>query len=349
MFFPIILCGILIVFLSKVAGRAGLVDRPDVRKKHFGEIPIVGGVSIFLAVLATGLLVQPKLWVLLPVFIGGILVFVGVLDDRYGLSAFLRLPVQAACALLMVHVAGVSIESVGNVFGGESLLLVGWASLGFTILCSVGVINAINMIDGVDGLSGVIVSLTLLALLYFCWISGDFQSFLLLVSLLGATLSFLCFNARLFRKSALIFMGDAGSMFLGFIILWFLVRLSQGPDAVLSPVSAGWIFGLPLVDTLSVMVRRVSQRRSPFDADRHHLHHKLLDAGFSVNQTVMAMGLIHAIFIAVGVISNTIPTLEPVFFWVFVGIVLIYFWKFHSLISFGVRIFKGHRYSIHKP
>lgn len=348
-FFPIFLSAFLIMLMSKVARKIGLVDHPDARKQHIGEIPIVGGVSVFFTVLATGLLLQFRLLDFLPIFIGFILVLVGVLDDRHELSAFLRLPVQAAAALLMVYVGGISIESVGSVFAGEDVILYGWVSLLFTIMCSVGVINAINMIDGVDGLSGVIVSLTLLPLLYFCWVAEDFQSVLLLLSFLGAMLSFLYFNARFFRKSALVFMGDAGSMFLGFLIVWFLVKLSQGSYAVLSPVSAGWIFGLPLVDTVSVMVRRVCERRSPFDADRHHLHHKLLDAGFSVNQTVAGMGLIHAAFIIVGVISNSIQIFEPAFFWMFVGIVIIYFLKSSSLVSFFVRLSKHQNLSPHKP
>ena len=348
MFFPIILCAILIAVLSKVASKIGLVDSPDSRKQHVGEVPIVGGVSIFFAVLTTGALLQLELAALLPVFIGSLLILIGVLDDRLGLSAFLRLPIQAAVAFLMVYGAGVSIGSVGNVFGGNDIIIVGWVSVAFTILCTVGVINAINMIDGVDGLSGVIVVLTLIPLLYFCWLSRDFQSFLLLVCIFGATLSFLCFNARLFRKSAFVFLGDAGSMFFGLLIVWFLVKLSQGPQSVLSPVSAGWIFGLPLVDTVSVMVRRICERRSPFDADRNHLHHKLLDAGFSVNQTVVVMGIVHTIFISVGVLSNFAQMFEPVFFWSFVVIVLAYFWKSHSIISFAIRVGKGHNLSAHK-
>lgn len=337
---PACFCGLLILVLSKGAKRVGLVDYPDVRKQHVGEIPIVGGVSIFSAVFFTSILTGQGVEVLLPICIGFVLVLVGLLDDRFGLSAFLRLPVQAAAALLMVFGAGISIESIGSVLGGADIVLFGGLAVAFTILCTVGVINSINMIDGVDGLSGVIVFLTLTPLLYFCWIAGDFQSFILLLSFLSAIITFLYFNARVFRKSALVFLGDAGSMFFGFLIVWFLVKLSQGAQPVLSPISAGWIFGLPLVDTVSVMVRRICEKRSPFDADRHHFHHKLLDAGFSVNQTVLTMGLVHTIFILVGLVSNTVQMLEPVFFWAFVAIVFVYFCKSQSLVGLALRINK---------
>lgn len=336
--FPALLCAVSILAMSKIAKRIGLIDRPDVRKKHVGEIPIVGGISIFLAVLIARAVGSQGLVTDLPVLIGLILIVVGVLDDRFRLSAFLRLPVQAIVALLMVIVGGVQISSIGSVLGGDDIMLSGGVAVAFTILCSVGVINSINMIDGVDGLSGVIVSITLMPLMYFCVLAGDYESLILLGSFLSAILSFLYFNARFFRKSALVFLGDAGSMFFGFLIVWFLVKLSQGPQAVLSPVSAGWIFGLPLVDTISVMVQRICEKRSPFDADRHHLHHKLLDAGFSVNQTVSVMGLFHAIFILVGVASNATRMFEPVFFWVFVWVVLVYFWKSQSLVVFAMRL-----------
>ena len=334
--------------LSKLAKRVGLVDRPDARKKHIGEIPVVGGVSIFLTVLVTGILIRMELETLLPVIIGFVLVLVGALDDRFGLSAYLRLPLQAISALLMIYVAGVSIGSIGSVIGGDSVLLSGGAGIAFTIMCTVGVINSINMIDGVDGLSGVIISLTLLPLLYLCWLAEDLDSLNLLIICLSATLGFLYLNSRFFRKSALVFLGDAGSMFFGFLIVWFLVKLSQGGGAVLSPISAGWIFGLPLVDTVSVMVQRISEKRSPFDADRNHLHHKLLDAGFSVNQTITVMGLVHTAFILVGVLSNSLRLLEPVFFWLFVGIVLIYFLKSQSFVSLIIKITKINTYKISK-
>lgn len=319
----------------------GLVDKPDGRKKHTGEIPVVGGVSIFLAIFSSAVLLSLGVQALLPIMIGSMLVLVGGLDDRFGLSAYLRLPLQAGAALLMVQVAGISIGSVGSVFGGGDVLLVGFFATAFTVMCAVGVINSINMIDGVDGLSGVIAGLTFLPLIFFSWLAEDCESLSVLVICLTAILVFLYFNSRIFRKSALVFLGDAGSMFLGFLIVWFLVKLSQGADAVLSPISAGWIFGLPLVDTMSVMVNRVMERRSPFDADRNHLHHKLLDAGFSVNQTVLFMGLVHTVFILVGVISNSVRALEPVFFWSFVGIVLIYFLKSRSLMSLARRFNEG--------
>lgn len=335
-----IVCVVLIAVFGKAARRIGLVDRPNFRKRHVGEVPIVGGISIFFAALISLALAGFSFEVILPVFIGSLLVLVGLLDDRVGLSAYFRFPVQVLASILMVYWAGIHIESVGNILGNDVVRLSATASVVFTVLCSVGVINSINMIDGVDGLSGIIVSLTLLPLVYFCWVADDFGSVAVLISLFGATQAFLFFNARVFRKSAAIFLGDAGSMFFGFLIVWFLIKLSQGPEAVLSPISAGWIFGLPLVDTVSVMVRRITEKRSPFDADRNHFHHKLLDAGFSVNETVCLMAGAHFVFICVGLFSNNAPVYEPIFFWFFVSIVLAYFWKSESIINLVLKFRK---------
>lgn len=339
-FVSLLACVLLIAVFGKVAPLVGLVDRPNFRKKHVGEVPIVGGVSVYLAVLLATMSVGFSIQTLLLLGTGFLLISVGLLDDRFGLSAYLRFPVQVLASVLMVYLAEIHIETVGNIFGNNGIRLAATASVVFTVLCSVGVINSINMIDGVDGLSGTIVSLTLLPLIYLCWIAGDFESVSLLVSFFCATQTFLYFNARIFRRSAAIFLGDAGSMFFGFLIVWFLVKLSQGPQAVLSPISAGWIFGLPLVDTVAVMVHRILEKRSPFDADRNHLHHKLLDAGFSVNQVVIMIGSAHAVFICVGLFGNTVQEFEPVFFWLFVSIVLIYFWKSEHLINFVQRISK---------
>lgn len=334
----VIVCVLLIAMFGKVARRVGLVDRPNYRKRHIGEIPIVGGVSVYFAALISSTIAGLSFLAVLPLYIGSLLVMIGLLDDRVGLSAYLRFPVQVLASLLMVYFADIHIESVGNIVGSDVVRLGVTASIIFTVLCSVGVINSINMIDGIDGLSGSIVSLTLLPLVYFCWVAGDFGSVSLLVSILGAIQAFLFFNARVFRKTAAIFLGDAGSMFFGFLIVWFLVKLSQGSHAVLSPISAGWIFGLPLVDTIAVMVQRILEKRSPFDADRNHFHHKLLDVGFTVNQTVCIIAGGHFIFICIGLLSNTLQAFEPIFFWVFVSIVLVYFWKSESLINSVLKI-----------
>ncbi len=319
------LCFLSIILLVTVAAPLGLLDSPDARKQHVGDIPAVGGLAVYLSVFIGAIIVDSGASVYMPLLIGGILVVTGLLDDRFGLSASLRLPIQAIAAMLMVYVGGLGIESIGGIFGAQAVIFTGFAVVCFTILCTVGVINSINMIDGVDGLSGSVVSLTFLPLVYLSWTAGESGLLLLLISFLCSLLAFLYFNARFFRSTAEVFLGDTGSMLLGFVLVWTLIKLTQGPNAVLSPVAAGWIFGLPLVDTVSVMAGRLLAKKSPFGADRTHFHYKLIDSGLSVNQTVVIILLIHFAFIFVGMLSNAVNVFEPILFWSFTLIVVMHY------------------------
>lgn len=327
-------CFLLIPLFGRAACYLGLTDKPDGRKRHEGHIPIVGGVAIFLSVFGVVIFMQLTPLVLAPLIVGSVLVLIGTLDDRFNLSAHIRFPFQIAAALAMIYFGQLGIESVGNITGAGPVVITGVISVLFTIMCTVGVINSINMIDGVDGLSGVVISLTLLPIIYFCWKSGDTESVVLLVSCLGAISAFLCYNSRVFRARAYIFMGDAGSMLFGLLIVWYFIQLTQGDDPVLSPVAAGWIFGLPLVDTVSVLVGRLLHGRSPLEADRSHLHHRLLGSGLSVNQTVCVIASAHSIFIVVGIICNIFPKLEPLVFWLFVFIVVAHHFLTPRLLQF---------------
>ncbi|ASJ74533.1 MraY family glycosyltransferase [Granulosicoccus antarcticus] len=315
-------CLALVPVLARFAGSVGLLDKPTERKQHVGNVPVVGGIAIYLSVLVASLALGIEWRVMAPIVFGTGLVLMGVLDDIYIMSARQRLPLQIATALAMVFLGGQSIESVGDLYGSGPVLMTGVVSVIFTIMCVVGVINSINMLDGVDGLSGTIITITVCPLAYYCYKAGDLASFQLMMTMVGALFAFLFYNSRLFRKSAKVFMGDSGSMLFGFFLVWYFIVLTQGPDAVLSPVSAGWIFGLPLADTVSVMMRRLSQKRSPFDADREHLHHRLLEANFSVNGMVLVMALIQVGFILVGILVNEYRVLIPFSFWLFVVLVL---------------------------
>jgi UDP-GlcNAc:undecaprenyl-phosphate GlcNAc-1-phosphate transferase len=319
----------------------GLVDRPATRKLHSGEVPVVGGISIYLTVLLVGVLLGVEFEFFLPLAVAFPIVIIGLLDDRHSLRASIRFTVQIGCALGMILFAQLTIQSVGNVIGSGSVMLTEFSANAFTIMCTVGAINSINIIDGVDGLSGSIIGLTLIAITYFAWAAGDVNVVLLLASLTTAIVGFLSYNVRLARRQASVFLGDAGSMFLGFVLVWYLIKCTQGPNAVLSPVSFGWILGLPLADTISVMVGRVLNGRSPFDAGRDHrdhFHHQLLDAGFSVNKTVMLMLAIQVAFIIIGGISNVVSGGEPIFFWLFVLVVVLHYFFTSRAVSYLVAV-----------
>ena len=209
----------------------------------------------------------------------------------------LRMAMHATAAWVMAVSANVQLTSLGDItFTGPVEL--GLLAIPVTIFATVGVINAINMSDGLDGLSGglSVISLVLLSLVA---LSAD-QSALLSFSqiLIVSLLAFLAFNFRLlWKKSALVYLGDAGSTLLGFMIAWLLIASTQGDKAFIAPVYALWFLAVPLMDTVSLMIRRPLRGISPFKPGRDHLHHRLLNMGFDTRQTVL---IIHGTALALG-------------------------------------------------
>ncbi len=231
--FATLFCAAIIPVLGKLAVAYGLTDKPDSRKRHLGEIPLVGGIAVFATLLAfefisQGPLVPPVLLALCLV-----LVILGVVDDYMDLSARCRLCFQVAVAVLMVVFTDVRIESIGALFGGESIRFGYTASLLFTVICAVGVINAINMIDGLDGLSGSLLAVTLSSMGVLAMAHGDADTALTLFVISGSLLAFLFYNSRVVGKRAAIFLGAYGSMMLGLILVWYLVDMTQGADPVM--------------------------------------------------------------------------------------------------------------------
>lgn len=301
----------LIVLLRPIAASIGLVDEPNERKSHGAPTPLVGGLAVFVS-LATSCLVwlawgeldvDPRLSSFFAA--GLLLVAVGVVDDFLELAPAARFIAQIAASLLMIFGAGVVLTDLGSItFGGE-LLPLGILAVPFTIFATLGVINAMNMCDGLDGLSGSLslVSLMGLAIAAYLWGADTAPGVL---PVLGACIvGFLLFNLRLpGRARASVFLGDAGSMFLGFALTWYAISLSQGEDRVISPASALWFLMLPIFDAVSMMLRRLLKGRSPFSPDREHLHHVFLLAGYSVNQTVAIMATLAVVGVLTGLAAN---------------------------------------------
>jgi UDP-GlcNAc:undecaprenyl-phosphate GlcNAc-1-phosphate transferase len=289
---------ILIVVLRPLAISIGLVDVPSGRKSHSGNIPLIGGLAIFaaslMALLAhgglTGLELMPAHSFSAFYSTGLILLIIGAWDDYRALPAVSRILAQLVASLVMIFVGGVVLTDLGNLAHDGGILYLGLLAVPFTVFATLGVINAMNMCDGLDGLSG---SLALIALLGFgianaLWGTPENQQLIVVFS--ACVISFLMFNLRtLWRPQAWVFLGDAGSMLLGITLSWLAVELSQGESRVISPAAALWFLMLPIYDAVSMMVRRVLKRRSPFEADREHLHHIFLLAGFSVGETVTLM------------------------------------------------------------
>jgi UDP-GlcNAc:undecaprenyl-phosphate GlcNAc-1-phosphate transferase len=322
---------LLIGLLRPLAVAVGLVDIPNERKNHGLPTPLVGGLAIFLALLActgaaVGLGHLPLDSRVLSFFGAGLLlVAVGVVDDFVELSPLVRFVAQIMAALLMIHGAGVVLADLGGMTISGATLTLGVLAIPFTVFATLGVINALNMCDGLDGLSGSLALVSLGGLLVAGWLWGGDVSIL---GLLGACIAgFLAFNLRLpGRSRASIFMGDAGSMFLGFALTWYAIELSQAPERVIRPASALWFLMLPIIDAVAMMLRRLMKGRSPFAPDREHLHHVFLLAGFSVNQTVGIMAGIAVLGVLVGLASVHWEWPELAVAGAFLAVGLAYFW-----------------------
>ncbi len=309
-------CVVIVVVLlfRKPAARLGLIDMPGGRKEHNGAPLVIGGIAIFIAFMLGVLTSGEPLNKFYALFAGLLtLVLVGLLDDMRDLSARSRFIAQIFAALLMTSWGGVVVEDLGNLFGSGSVDLQNWA-IPFTVFSVIGVINAFNMIDGADGLAGG-VSLVALGLLgSVALFFGMVLQVTLIFTLVGAVLGFLVFNMRSpWRKQASIFMGDAGSMMLGFALVWFAVDLSR----IITPVAVVWIFAIPLMDTVSCMLRRILKGRSPFSADREHLHHVFMRAGLSVSGAVWLIILISFLMGLTGLAGWYYEVPEYVMFYTF--------------------------------
>lgn len=316
---------VLIRILIPLAHRIGLVDRVGGHKHHDGYVPLVGGIAMFCGYLFAVLALEIPLGEYRALFAGGaLLVIVGVLDDFQCLSTWFRLAAQALAALLMTQWGGVTVSDLGPLLGGPAISLGVW-SVPFTVFGVVGVINAVNMIDGLDGLAGGIAALVLGPLGYMALVSGHFSASAVLAILLSVVMAFLAFNLRLpGGRSARVFMGNGGSLFLGFTLAYFFVYLSQEPVSAIAPVTALWLLALPLFEAVTLIVRRLAAGRSPFAADREHIHHALLIRGFGPVGSLVFILALSACFAVAGTLADLAGISPSVMFALFSALFVVY-------------------------
>lgn len=278
-----------------------VLDRPGARKPHRDPVPAIGGIGVVLGTVLAWALAGAAQPAVLPAALLALLA-AGLVDDHRGLSARVRFAVQAVVVLLLALGGGMLLRDFGALLAPGTRLDAGLLALPLTVFCAVGLINATNMIDGSDGLAG---SLALASLAGIGVLAARDATAAGLLPLLGgaaaALAAFLAFNLRLGGRPARVFLGNGGSMALGALLAWLAITLSQGTDRVFAPATALWLFAVPLVDTVSVMWRRLAARASPFDADHQHVHHLLLRAGFGVNATLGLLLALHASCVLAGV------------------------------------------------
>jgi UDP-GlcNAc:undecaprenyl-phosphate GlcNAc-1-phosphate transferase len=320
----------LMLALRPVALHVGLVDYPGGRKSHVGEVPVIGGIAMFLG-LAAAVLAMEGSWhgkgALLVA--AGLMVVVGVLDDRFDLPPYARILAHIASAAVLVLASGYSVESLGNLLGLGDIELGRQAAI-FTVVAAIALINGFNMLDGLDGLAGGVALVALVGLsIYFLSQQGGAPAIVSL-GLVGSILAFLVFNlpAR-FNRPVLAFMGDAGSTLLGFVLAALALLALQPRGQGLPPVVVLWLLPVPILELFTSTFRRLVTGLSPMQADRGHFHHRLLEAGFSVRAIFILYIGVSAISCALGLTAWRAGVTEPVLFYSFLAlsmawVVLIY-------------------------
>ena len=295
--------------LIKIAELKNLFDDPEeFRKLHKHKTPTMGGILIYAGTLFSWSLWFPEKTIIGYNFVVAtslLLFFVGVKDDIFGTAAIKKLAAHILVAMILVLIAEVRIRSLHGILGVESIPE--WVSIFLSIFTIIVIVNAFNLIDGVDGLAGTIGLLAALSFGFWFHLAGDKVMAVLAMALSGALIGFLWFNF----SPAKIFMGDSGSLVVGMFFAVMAIRLVEFDQALLEapidrisrPVLAIAVLIFPLFDTLRVFMLRAAKGMSPFNADRNHLHHCLLDLGFNHRQTVISLASVNIVVITLAVFT----------------------------------------------
>jgi UDP-GlcNAc:undecaprenyl-phosphate GlcNAc-1-phosphate transferase len=281
----------------------GLLDYPDARKRHALATPLVGGLSIFAGVLAGWLwLGHLRRFDDIVLATACVLVALGALDDRYGLRVSVRVAVQTAAVVIVMATTGVYVHSLGVLHGYE--LTLGWLGIPFTIVAVIGLINAFNLMDGIDGLAGCLALVSTGAIAVLMAPDMPAPRTVIVLLLASALYPYLMANLGLLGRKAKVFLGDSGSVVLGYLIAWTLIVLSQSSPRHISPGLVLWCVALPVMDTLAVIFRRLKRGVSPFTPDRTHIHHLLMNAGMGPRRTLVYLVAFALVLPSVGFVIH---------------------------------------------
>lgn len=321
--------------MRPMARRLGLVDRPDDRKRHRGRVPLVGGLCFFLGTVVgffyLGYVDRFVASLLVPC---ALIVMTGMVDDLHNLSVRSRLIIQTCAAGMVIAASGIYLDHTGQIFGSHGLDL-GVVGIPVTIIAVIGLINAFNMLDGIDGLAASLAMVSIGAIMLFGNASLPVLGVTLLLQVLFSSLiPYLCVNMG-WPDGRKVFMGDAGSTLIGFLLAWSLVFLSHRGVDRLAPVDALWCVALPVMDTLAVMVRRMRNGMSPFKPDRQHLHHLLQDTGCTPRVTLACIVVGAGVLALVGYALRNVP--ETVSLLVFATVTALYVLRFQRVLEWVCR------------
>lgn len=318
--------------VRQLSQKAGAVAKPGGRRKHKGVVPLCGGIAIFFGFLVASLFLNETSNEIFGYLIGAlIIVAIGFLDDIFELPPIAKFFGQILATLIVIA-SGVRVEFVGNLgSGNDGLYYLGFLSLPITFLWIIGITNAINFLDGLDGLAGGISVIASWTLGIVAMISGRYDAAILGFMLGAAAIAFLPYNFSNNPKRK-VFMGDSGSGFLGYSLAVISIMGMTKVAAAISMLVPILILAIPIFDTLFAIVRRLLTGKSPFEADRKHLHYLIKENGLSDHQTVLAIYGITILLSGLAVYSTQV---EPGKLWTVFMLAIILFllflWRFGIL------------------
>lgn len=299
--------------VRSLAFKIGAVDVPrDSRRMHDHPIPRMGGLAIFFGFILSVLLFLPLTTQLRGMLLGAVvIVILGIFDDIYALSAKLKFAVQIGAALIAVLMGNqIDYLSNPNIFSSDPYWHLGVLSIPISVLWIVAITNAVNLIDGLDGLACGVSTISSMTMLVIALTVAEAQVAILMAALAGACIGFLPYNLN----PAKIFMGDTGSTFLGFVLATVSIQGLFKSYAIISFAVPFLVLGLPIFDTCFAILRRLARGQSPMAPDRGHIHHRLIDMGFTQKQAVAVLYLISAILGLSAVVLTTNNAMKAMLF-----------------------------------
>ena len=346
-----------LISLYPIAVKFGFVDRPCNRKRHQGNVPLIGGISLFISV-ALILSIYPHLIPHSQEFLccSTILVVIGIMDDYLDLSVISRLLVIIGVSIGLVITLDFKIDYLGDLFGTGDIKFSAFA-LVFTVIAIISSLTAFNMIDGMDGLLGGLTCVTLTGLAFLFWFYGRANLMIFCLVFITALIPYLLCNLQLLPKYNIkVFMGDSGTIFIGFTVIWLLIEASQlnGQHLMqqkINPVTALWLIALPLLDMTVTIMRRVAKKKSPFKADRAHLHHIFTRLGLSHNYTLFTICFFALICALVGILGELFAVAEVFMFIAFLLLFSVYYYLYCHIwkVTVFVRKLFGINKNINQP
>lgn len=322
---------ILIPIIRKMAIKINLVDKPNARKVHTNSVPLVGGIAIFISTsIALSLMLPFNMDFFSNMniyFAVTTLLIVGVIDDKFDLRASLKLAIQLVLAHFII-IQGIKIESLQGLFG--VYVMSDWMQYLLTLIVITGVVNAFNLMDGIDGLAAGLSILGFVIYTIIALLTNQYTLALIFISYIGGLLAFLKYNLS---KNQKVFMGDAGSLIMGFILVVAgisMIQTAQNSSLIsIVTLEVVSVLIIPVFDALRVFRKRIKSGKSPFSADKTHLHHLILSAGAKHKSATLSIIAIMALILIIGFVSYQLIGLT-----LSISLMLLLFYLITSMLQF---------------